>query len=176
MFQVIYVPDSVYNVITGPAVGQVYFFIKGFFEIFSVILFIGIVLALYRISALTTIKAQLKELEGVGKKAPENIVLERWKKIKERLDTNDENNYKLAILEADAMFDSVLENTGYKGKDLEDRVKQVPPSDIPDIALVLEAHKLRNAIVYDAKLPVTYYQAKDAVDTFEHALKNLGVL
>lgn len=175
MLQIIFIPESVYNFVASPFWGRVYLIIRVFFSIFSVILLIAIILTVYRMHLGYAVKARLKEYEEIGRPRP-NRILERWKKIKERLDTNDENNYKLAILEADAMFDSAIENLGYKGKDFEDRAKQIPPNKISNLSEIMEAHKLRNTIVYDIKSAATYFQAKKAVEIFEKALKELDVM
>jgi len=176
MLQIIYIPEGAYDFITGSSVAKIMLVIKIFFSIFSVILLFAIILLIYRMQLAAAVKSKMKAAEKSGEEPKASRILGRWNKIKERLDTNDENNYKLAILEADAMFDGVIENFGYKGKDLEDKIKQVPSRDVGNTDELIEAHKLRNAIVDNPKMSISYYQAKKAFDVFEKALKGLRAI
>lgn len=176
MLQVIFIPEGVYNFITGPSVAKILLIIQIFFSIFSYILIFAIILLIYRMQLAAAVKAKMKAAEKAGETPRESRILGRWNKIKERLDTNDENNYKLAILEADAMFDGVVESLGYLGKDLEDKIRQIPSREVGNADELIEAHKLRNTIVDNPKTSISYYQAKKAFDVFEKALKGMKSL
>ncbi len=176
MFQVIYIPEGAYDFITSPSAEKIFAIIKVFFSIYSFILLFAIILLIYRMYLVGLIKAKTKAVEKAEEEPVTSKISGKWNKIKERLDTNDENNYKLAILEADAIFDGLTESLGYKGKDIEDRIRQIPSREIENADEVIEVHKLRNAIVDNPKLSVGFYQAKKAVEVFEKALRGMREL
>ncbi len=73
----------------------------------------------------------------------------RWKKILEHAATNNPNDWRHAIIEADIMLDELLSVQGYHGDTLGDKLKQVERSDFNTIDLAWEAHKVRNRIAHE---------------------------
>lgn len=98
-----------------------------------------------------------------------------WSKIKGRLETGSESEYKLAVIEADSMLNDVLERLGFKGEILGDRLKQVTTDILPNIEETREAHKVRNNIVYDPDYKLTLDQARKVLKIYEQALRDLQV-
>lgn len=96
-----------------------------------------------------------------------------WKKIQAKLKRGSEAEYKLAIIEADRLLDRALKNKGYLGKDLPEKLKKVIAEDLPSREKVLEAHKVRNNIVEDPDFRVSLKQAKEILEIFERALREL---
>ena len=73
----------------------------------------------------------------------------RWKKILEHANTENENDWRHAIIEADIMLDELLSVQGYHGDTVGDKLKQVERSDFNTIDLAWEAHKVRNRIAHE---------------------------
>ena len=46
----------------------------------------------------------------------------QWNKIKQRIESGAESDYKLAIIDADDLLTEVLDDRGYEGKDFEETV------------------------------------------------------
>jgi len=72
----------------------------------------------------------------------------RWKHILEEADGEDEQGWRLAILEADIMLSELLDTLGYKGETIADKLKQVDRADFRTIDMAWEAHKVRNRIAH----------------------------
>lgn len=104
---------------------------------------------------------------------PEN---KKWKKIQDRLKKGDEANLKLAVIEADNIFDEILKRMGLPGKDMGERLKEFQKHELSSIDFVWEAHRLRNLIVHEPSVHVTYEQAETAIKYYETALKELEYL
>lgn len=102
--------------------------------------------------------------------------LKQWLKIKERLETNIESEYKLAIIEADAMLDDVLKKLGYKGESFGERLENLSSDILPNLNDIKNAHKIRNNIVYDPDYKLTLDEAKRIISIYEKALINLEVI
>ncbi len=73
----------------------------------------------------------------------------RWKKITEHAATDNPNDWRHAIIEADIMLDELLTVQGYHGDTVGDKLKQVERSDFNTIDLAWEAHKVRNRIAHE---------------------------
>jgi len=103
-------------------------------------------------------------------------IVKQWNKIKRRLETGSEPESKLVILEADSMLNDILEKMGFAGGTLGERLKHLTPASLPNIEEVLEAHKIRNNIVYDPDYRLTIDEARRIVLIYEKALINLQAL
>jgi len=99
----------------------------------------------------------------------------KWHKIAERLKKGQENEYKLAFIEADEMLDNSLEKMGYQGASLGQRLEQIKVETISNIEDVWKAHKIKNNIVHDPNYKLTLDQAKKALNIYQKALHELGV-
>ena len=73
----------------------------------------------------------------------------RWRRVTEQIAADDEQKWRLAILEADIMLNELLDTLGYKGETMADKMKSVDPAAFNTIDLAWEAHKLRNKIVHE---------------------------
>jgi len=99
-----------------------------------------------------------------------------WQKIQERLKKEDEANLKLAVIEADSILDEILKRMGLGGKDMGERLEQMPKDQLKALEDVWDAHRLRNLIVHQPAAIVTKAQAEKAVSAYQNALKELEVI
>lgn len=99
-----------------------------------------------------------------------------WMKIMGRLETMNESEYKLAIIEADDLLDDILRRMGYVGSNLEERLSRLTAATLPNIAEVFQAHVIRNSIVHDPDFHLTLDQARKTLGIFEQALQYLQAL
>ncbi|MDP2864606.1 MAG: hypothetical protein Q8N73_03070 [bacterium] len=102
-------------------------------------------------------------------------IVKIWSKIKGRLESGSESEYKLAVIEADSILNDILERMGFKGETLGNRLKQVTTAILPSIEEVGEAHKIRNNIVHDPDYKLSLDQAQKALEIYEQALRDLQV-
>lgn len=100
----------------------------------------------------------------------------KWRKILADLESGEEAVWKLAIIEADNIFDSILKRMALPGKDMGERLSNIKPAQLKGLSQVWEAHKLRNRIVHEEGLRLGKSEAEAAVKKIEEALKELGVL
>ena len=104
---------------------------------------------------------------------PKKKLVRRWESVLANLERDDENSYKLAVIEADKIFDDILKRIGYQGEDMGERLKQLTPAQAPNVNEVWEAHKLRNQIVHEPDAKLTRAQAQRAVEIYQRALEDL---
>lgn len=97
----------------------------------------------------------------------------QWGRISKRLESDQEAEYKLAVIEADSLLDEILERMGYKGETMGDRLKQLNSTILPNIEQIWEAHKIRNNIVHDPDYRLSLNQAKRILANYEAGLRDL---
>lgn len=102
--------------------------------------------------------------------------VKQWTQIKRRLEVGQDSENKLAIIEADSTFNDVLEKMGFVEETFEGRIKHLTSDLLPNIEQVLEAHKVRNNIVYDPNYQLTLDEAKKIISIYEKALIDLQAL
>lgn len=83
-----------------------------------------------------------KDIEG-------GVVENRWQRIMEHVDSDNPNDWKVAILEADILLDELLDRLGYHGESMGEKMKQIEKSDFLTLDKAWEAHKIRNAIAHE---------------------------
>lgn len=83
--------------------------------------------------------------EVVADKEPVN---KKWEEIKKKSESAEESDWRLAIIEADIMLDSLLEKLNLPGMTMGDKLKAIEPSDFLTLDNAWEAHKARNRIAH----------------------------
>lgn len=111
------------------------------------------------------------ELEGLDRQG----IKTRWEEVESMLGKGSEMTDKVAILEADKLLDHALKAMSMPGTTLGERLK-VATYKFPNLHRVWWSHKLRNQLVHEASFSVSHRTAKSAINGFEKALKELGVL
>src|SRR3989338_8711891 len=96
-----------------------------------------------------------------------------WNKIKARLDTGLEAEYKLAVLEADSMMDDVLKRMGFSGANLGERLDKLTVVSLPNLDEARLAHQARNNVVRDPDYRLSLDEAKKIIAIFEESLMDL---
>lgn len=151
----------------------------GLFKIFSIILgIIGVLMAVLiaytylRIKEIEDEKHHELEKEGVD---PEPVVQkqnERWESIERHMDTENENDWRQAILEADIILDEMVARMGYKGDNLGERLKNIEASDFKTLQNAWEAHKVRNRIAHDgSEYTLSRHEAKRVIELYKSVFK-----
>lgn len=96
----------------------------------------------------------------------------RWDRVKNQILSEDEQNWRLAILEADIMLNELLDVLGYKGETMADKMKQIDAANFRSIDLAWEAHRVRNAIAHQGSIhQITYYEARRIVSLYEQVFR-----
>ncbi len=102
-------------------------------------------------------------------------VNKRWNTIAKSIKSGTESEYKLAIIEADDFLYQVLEEKDFEGDSLEELVQKAGRKRIQHYDDILEAHRVRNAIVYDTSYELDVEMAKKILSNYESAIKSIAV-
>lgn len=169
------IKDFIYY-ISSPQIQDTLFPVKLVFAAFAMFFLAGVIYFMINSSWL-----QYKFLEDVteffswqpyGMRA----ITKRWKKIKEKLDTGLEAEFKLAIIEADDFLAEMLEDRGFQEKDFIESAKKAGKGLLANLEEILSAHEVRNSIVYNPDFKISAETAKNILAVYETAITNLGAV
>ena len=148
-------------------------------EIFAVIAFVVIIV----ITVVIIVKAgwlslRVNRIRDVILKTdmPKKNAQAAWAMSQKHFFAGDANDLKMAVVEADNILNDALRYAGVRGVNLGDRLKNVKRGQMPNLEDVWAAHKLRNEIAHGMNLSIKRDTAERALEAYETALKNLGVL
>ncbi|MGM0482875.1 MAG: hypothetical protein ACQEP6_03395 [Patescibacteria group bacterium] len=99
-------------------------------------------------------------------KSTEAYKNERWQRIIDHIESEHPNDWRIAILEADAILDEILTKMGYEGDSIADKLKQIERSDFHTLEKAWEAHKIRNKVVHEADFALSKREAKRIVGLY----------
>lgn len=96
----------------------------------------------------------------------------RWESVLERAQSDDEKNWRLAILEADIMLNELLDVLGYRGETMADKMKHVSPEKFHTIRQAWEAHMVRNQIAHQGSLKhLTAYETRRVMNLYAQVFR-----
>jgi len=145
----------------------------------------GGILSLIFIGLITLLVIKLQIIDGWFKTAgsfllthtfPKRHINKSWQKILARLGKNDEANLRLALIEADNIFDDLLKQMRLPGESMADRLKYIDSSQVSNIDEIWRAHKIRNVIVHNSDYPITKNEMEFGVGAYQKALKELELI
>ena len=142
----------------------------------SAVLLYGIVVLMARTHFLKKKMERMKEIVSPAFKLPKSRITKQWEKIIKRLESANEADHKMALIEADKLFDDILVRIGYKGDTMADRLKRLDSSKFANIQQIWNSHKTRNLLVHDPFFHLNHADTKKAVAAYETALKDLEAI
>lgn len=100
----------------------------------------------------------------------------RWEETAERIESQNPDEWKAAILESANMLNEVLGIIGYEGTLLGEKLEGMLPSQLENLEEVKEANKVKNRIVNDEDFVISQLEAQKIVNTFANALRFLEAI
>lgn len=98
---------------------------------------------------------------------------ERWEKVTELVRSQNQADWVLAIIEADAMLDGMLTTLGYPGQSVGEKLSQTNTLQFPVLEFAWQAHKIRNKIAHEGiGSGVDYREVLHAYRCFEKVFQD----
>jgi len=168
------IKDFIYF-ISSPQIQEMLFPVKMIFVAFAMFFLAGVIYFMINSSWL-----QYKFLEDVAEffswqSYGTRETSKRWNKIKKRIESGSDSEYKLAIIEAEDFLIEVLEERGYEGKDFEETVKKAGKLISSIEEEIVAAHEVRNSVVYDPDFKLDAERAKKTLNIYEQAINSIGL-
>lgn len=117
----------------------------------SATLLFGLIYAYLRHSQLGEVvsgilKKQEEAFAKINKKDVKNL---RWHDVQTHATSDNQNDWKLAIIEADILLDELLNTLGYAGTTIGEKLKGVSATSFQSINQAWRAHNVRNRIAHE---------------------------
>ena len=114
-----------------------------------------------------------KKLSGNDGK-PQNA---RWESVLKDLFTDNPGDWKIAIIEADAMLEGLLDQLKYKGENLGEKLKSADKSKFHSLNSAWEAHLVRNRIAHEgSKFELSHHEAKRIISLYEQVFREFSYI
>lgn len=100
----------------------------------------------------------------------------RWNHVLEQANSENPQSHRLAILEADIMLGELLDELGYRGETLADRMRQVPRAQFNTIDQAWEAHRARNRVAHESGFVPSPYEVRRIVGLYGKVFREFGFI
>lgn len=101
----------------------------------------------------------------------------RWEKILGYTNSGNPSDWRMAVIEADAMLEEVLRATGYEGESVGDMLKNVDKNEFSTIDDAWEAHKVRNCIAHSGEgFQLNERETKRVIALFEKVFTEFRII
>jgi hypothetical protein len=101
---------------------------------------------------------------------------DRLQDVLDNAESDNPNDWKLAIIEADIILDETLKQKGFQGMSLGERLKDASSLHTSTINDAWEAHKVRNRIAHDgADFVLTKKVVDDTIKRYLRVFNELGI-
>lgn len=122
----------------------------------------------------STAGAEMKERRSYKDYGASGIQ-KKWNKLKKRMGKKGEAHWKLALIEAEDLFDGILIRMGCGGESIDNRLVKLTEKEISNLADVKRASQVCQDIARDPDYKIDKKRAQEYIDIFEKALSGLNV-
>jgi hypothetical protein len=160
-------------------------FFNSLWTIFAVLAFlISIVLLVLYVFAATRrnlyislmtqkLRDEEKLFDELYRSQPKNS---RLQDVYTHTESDNPNDWKLAIIEADIILDDSLKKKGFIGGSLGERLKSLSPNQLATLNDAWEAHKIRNKIAHEgADFVLTKRLVHETISRYQRVFDELGL-
>ena len=149
-----------------------------YFMIGMTVLFItGIILILMRVEGgfKIRIKEAIEEAKEAGR-LPRTKTQNKWETVVSRIESEDANDYKKAVVLAEELFSNVLKAAKFSGDNLEKKLSKISDNQLEFKEDIIWAYKLKEKISSDESFVIDHEEVKRAVYIFKRALKEMNII
>lgn len=119
-------------------------------------------------------QAERDKMVHAGESGSQN---ERWMKTLTYLFSQSSSDWKLAIIEADAMLDSLMGELGFKGENLGEKLKSADQDKFRNLTIAWEVHTIRNKIAHEGlSYDISQHEAKRIIAIYEKIFREFGYI
>lgn len=105
---------------------------------------------------------------GSGLATVASVGTEQWRGIERYMQSHNPSDWRLAIIEADILLYDMLEQIGFQGDTIGDKLKSVDPASFNTLDDAWRAHKVRNILAHEgSNYELTYDEARKTINYFK---------
>lgn len=137
-------------------------------------LFIWFIVHLYR--KLVELRGEERKKIYAEKREPISVNNPQWDRVLSHIESINESDWRLAVLEADMMLDTLLDSMNLPGETMADKLKAVDQKDFNTIDNAWEAHKIRNQIAHEGDFILSQAEAKRVAGLFQTVFEEFRII
>lgn len=100
----------------------------------------------------------------------------RLRDVEQHIRSDNPNDWRLAIIEADIILEEILADSGYAGATIGEKLKSASPTSFTTLEDAWEAHKVRNKIAHQGgDFILTKKLAQDTINQYRRVFTEFGV-
>jgi len=108
---------------------------------------------------------------------PGGAMNQKWQSVLTHVFSENEADWKVALIEADVMLEELITELGFKGEGLGEKLKSADQEKFPQLTLAWEAHIIRNRIAHEGSdFELTQREAKRIVTIYEDIFRTYGFI
>lgn len=175
-----------FGIIGGVNLAGIISFLQTLWSVYAVLAYIVAAFFLGVFVYATVRKGQLEELQYDLIHHEEEVYDEHFRTgpksdrlgdIFKHIESENPNDWKLAIIEADIVLDDGLKQAGYIGTSLGERLRGISPAQMQSLDDAWEAHKVRNQIAHGGTdFVLTKRLAEDTLKQYRRVFAELGIV
>ncbi len=101
----------------------------------------------------------------------------RWVRIENLMLTDNESDWRAAIIEADSMLEEALDSRGIYGDSIGEKLKNSTPGDLATLQAAWEAHQVRNEIAHSGgEYVLSQREARRTIQLYEVVFRELNYI
>ena len=120
---------------------------------------------------------KMKEKEKERKKKEQISTNPDWVSVINHLSTNSQEEWKMAIIEADVMLLKLLTQLGFQGEGIGEKLKSADPKKFKNLPVAWEVHTIRNKIVHEGlNFTLSSREVNRVITLYEHIFQEFGFI
>jgi len=101
----------------------------------------------------------------------------RWHYILTLIESSNESDWRVAIIEADTMLEEVLRGKGFSGETVSELLEGARSSGYTTIQSAWDAHIVRNQIAHQgSEFPLSQVEGRRVIKMFQNTFEELGAI
>lgn len=136
----------------------------------SATLLFGLIYAYLRHGQLGEVVGEIlkKQEEAYAKVHKKDVKNLRWRDVQAHSASENQNDWKLAIIEADILLGELLEKLGYAGNTIGEKLKGVSPNSFQSVNQAWRAHNVRNRVAHEgADFELSKKEAQEVITQYK---------
>jgi hypothetical protein len=106
-----------------------------------------------------------------------NFLNKRWDTVLQYLFSENAGDWKLAVIEADGMLDGLVDQLGFKGDNLGEKLKSANQEYFHSLPTAWEVHTIRNRIAHEGSdFGLSQHEAKRVIALYEQIFREFGYI
>lgn len=170
--------DPVIAAVTNPHTWQVIGMISASISLLSIVIILFSIIRMYEIQMFDKDEINHEIKHALEKdKEKERVMNPRWKYVLTLVESPNESDWRIAIMEADSLLEESLKERDLVGNSMAELLEEAKFNGYPNIQSAWDAHLIRNKIAHEGQdYSVTQVEARRVIKLYQNVFEGIGVI